>query len=265
MPATQRKDSGPRQRSILATLGLGYLLLLLSVLAFSAVCCVFDHTSLATGIDATNIVVHPMDDVTWVEWEKQYAENRILSGYVPMEAKHPLGMSMIYNFSIVPIYVRTTNEENVTYPSFEVSVLVEDETGHIRGYGSARPEVSASGARVVETVFLYNVPDLLRGQELRIHVVSMIQRRLVVDEEYLTVRTFPRIEWMELPRILLFFLAFSTLPVSAFLPSTLKRRAEGWWRLMLKKGPRVVILVILLSWIAFIAYWDVVCKMFSFL
>lgn len=200
-----------------------------------------------------------------MDWEKQNVVSKILSGSVPMEAKYPVVVGMIYNFSLVPIYVRTVNEGNLTYPSFELNVLVEDETGYIRGYGYARPKISASSARVVQTMFLYNVPDALRGQQLTIHAVSIIQGSLVVDEQHFEVRTFPNIELTELPRILLFFLTFSTLPVTAFLPNALKQRFEDLWRRVLEKGPRVVALTIILFMIAFVIYWDAVCKFFSFL
>jgi hypothetical protein len=72
---------------------------------------------------------------------------------------------MAYNFSILPVHVRATNVLNVTIPSFVVSVLAEDNTGHIRGYGAKSPKISFPGERVSEIVLLYNVPVALRGQD----------------------------------------------------------------------------------------------------
>lgn len=253
----------PKQRqlraskpSVLAMIGFGYLLVLISTLAFLAILGI-NSTASAARFD-----VRSMDGRTWVDWEREYAESAVAVG-VTVEADYRLDMA--YNFSILPILVRVTNDLNVTIPSFEVLVLVEDNTGHIRGSGGESPKVSFPGERVSEIVFFYNVPVILRGQELRIHVVSFIQQTMVVDKKLLAVRTFPSLEAKELPRILLFFLTFSAMPVSVFLPPTLKKRAEDWWRGMLEKDLRVVVLLILLFAIGLAVYWNYVCKVFCFL
>jgi len=242
--------------SVLAAIGFGYLLILISTLVFLAILHV-NSTAASARFD-----VRPMDGRTWVDREREYAESAHEVG-VAIEADYRFDMA--YNFSILPIHVRATNLLNVTIPSFVVSVLVEDNTGHIRGYGAESLKVSFPGERISEIVFLYNVPVILRGQELRIHVVPFIQQTIAVDKKLLAVRTFPSLEARELPRILLFFLTFSAMPVSVFLPPTLKKRAEDWWRGMLEKDLRVAVLLIVLFAIGFVVYWNYVSKVFCFL
>ena len=172
---------------------------------------------------------------------------------------------MIYNFSTIAIEVTVRNVGNLTLPDFCVQVLIEDETGHIRGTGSDSPRVSATGERLVRTLFLYNVPVVLRGQELRIHVVSVIQRTLVVDKKLLQVRTFPSLEEKELLRVLFFFLTYSSPPVAVFVPLNLKQRVDEWWRKTLEKRPHIAALLLIVVGLAFVVYWDFVCQAFYFL
>jgi hypothetical protein len=248
-----------RDIQFLAVMGLGYLLILISTLPFLAILQVNSKPSEAP-FDITHVT--PMDGRSWVDWEREYAETTVPVG-VTTEADYRFDMA--YNFSMLPIHVRVTNDWNVTIPSFAVLVLVEDNTGHIRGSGGAAPKVSAHAAQISEEVFIYNVPATLRGQELRIHVISFIQQNMTVGKQMLMARTFPNLEMRELPRILLFFLTFSTLPVSVFLPPTLKKLAEDWWRLMLEKDLRAAILLIVFFAIGLAVYWDYVCKVFCFL
>jgi hypothetical protein len=245
-----------KKTSVLAVISFGYLLILISTLAFLAIVGI-NSTSSAARFD-----VRPIDGRTWVDWETEFAESPVPVG-VTVEADYRLDMA--YNFSILPIHVTVTNDLNVTIPSFEVLVLIEDSTGYIRGFGMESPKVSFPGERVSQVVFFYNVPVILRGQELRIHVISLIQQTLAVDKKLLLVRTFPNLEMKELPRILLFFLTFSTLPVSVFAPPALKKLAEKLWRQMLEKNLRVALLLIVLFTIGFALYWNYVCKVFSFL
>jgi hypothetical protein len=219
------------------------------------------------GPSAAQSNVSPIDGTTWIEWESRYAEGVPPFSDLVIEAKYRFCMAMVFNFSLVPIQVTVRNEGNLTLRDFVVLVLVEDETGHIRGNGGASPIVSATGDKVVEENFLYNVPDLLRGQELRIHIVSRIQETMVIDKKLVLVRTFPVPDWSEAPRMFLFFLTFTTLPVGlgTFMPPRLKRRAERWW-LQSLRGNGVMPAVLLVCIAVLLAmYWNIICKMFYFL
>lgn len=253
----KRRQLHASKPPVFGTIGLGYLLFLISTSAFLLIVLYFSSTPSATQFDVT-----PRDGRTWIDWEREYAQTANPVG-VMIEADHRPDMT--YNFSIVPIHVTVINERNVTIPSFEVQVLVEDDTGYIRGFGRKSLKVSADGERISGAVFLYNAPIALRGQELRIHVISVIQQNMTVGKQLLVVRTFPNLERKEFPRTLLFFLTFSTLPVSVFLPRTVKNRAEDWWRRMLEKDLRVVDILIVLFAIGLAVYWDYVCKVFCFL
>jgi hypothetical protein len=258
-PKHAQKGLPASKPPFLAVIGLGYLLVLVSSGTFLAILFFNDRPS------PVEFDVARTDGMTWIELEKLYAETVLSVDHLAIKAEHRLDMVMIYNFSTLPIQVTVTNEGNLTLPDFMVQVLIEDQTGHIRGVGSAALRVSAADERVAEKVFLYNVPALLRGQELRIHVLSMIQKAtIVMDKQLLLVRTFPRLEEPELPRILLFFLTFSALPVSVFLPSTVKQRAENWWRRMCESNYYTMVLLMLFFTIALAGYWDYVCKVLSF-
>ena len=258
----QKTSQGQREHTrvprTLTVIGLGYLLVLVGTATFSTV--LIANTMPST----TQYNVVPIDGRTWTDWEESYAQNPVAVD-LTIEVEHKLEMAMIYNFSTIPIEVVVTNLGNLTLPDFEVWVLIEDQTGHIRGTGGDSPKVSATGELIVRALFIYNVPAVLRGQELRVHVVSMIQRTLVVDKKLLLVRTFPSIEGKELPRILLFFLTFSALPVGVFLPANMKQRAEGWWRRVLEKSPSAAVLSVSLFVIVLVVYWDYVCKVLCYL
>jgi hypothetical protein len=219
------------------------------------------------GPSAAQSNVSPLDGVTWIEWERDYAEGVPPFNDLVIEAKYRLCVAMVYNFSLVPIQVTVRNVGNVTLRDLVVVVLVEDETGHIRGSGGASPSVSATGDKVIEENFLYNVPVLLRGQELRIHIVSSIQQTMVIDKKLLLVRTFPGPDWSEAPRMLLFFLTFTSLPIGlgTFVPPGLRRRAEHWW-LRSFRGNELIPAVLLVCLVVLLAvYWNIICKMFYFL
>jgi len=219
------------------------------------------------GPSAAQSNISPIDGTTWIEWEKRYAEGVPPFNDLVIEAKYRFCMAMVFNFSLIPIQVTVRNVGNLTLRDFVVFVLVEDETGHIRGSGGASPNVSATGDKVVEENFLYNVPALLRGQELRIHIVSRIQETMVIDKKLVLVTTFPVPDWGEAPRMFLFFLAFTTLPVGlgTFMPPLLKRRAERWW-LQSFRGNGVMPAVLLVCIAVLLAvYWNIVCKTFYFL
>jgi hypothetical protein len=134
--------------------------------------------------------VLPIDGTTWIEWENQYAARVPPIPDLAIEAKYQ--PCMVYNFSLVPIEVTVRNVGNVLLHDFQMLVLVEDETGHLRGSGGASPKVSATGEKIIQQNFLYYVPASLRGQELRIHVVSRIQQTMVIDKKLVLFQNIPR-------------------------------------------------------------------------
>lgn len=253
-------------KAAFSAIGMGYLLLLITTATFVAVCLYFDHAPSTKSLDPKHIDITPIEGIAWTDWEKSYAEN-VVPADLTIEAEHTWWTATNYNFSTIPIEVTVTNVGKLTFQDFYVLILIEDDTGHIRGTGGDSPRVSATGERVTRSLFIFNAPEDLRGQELRVHIIPTIQQQtLVIGKPLLRfVRTFPSTQQRELPRILLFFFAFSTLPVGVFLPPPLRRHLEGWWRRKLENDSGVVILLIILSLLGSFVYWDIVCKVFCFL
>jgi hypothetical protein len=178
------------------------------------------------------------------------------------------------NFSMLHFQVSMTAPRNETIPNPIVEVFIEDQSGYVVGYGSTLSDSSPFwkptpggnkmfSSSVPPVIFGYNVPPVLRGQMLQVHVQWFEEGfKVLIGTGKFTVKTFPNLNLIEVPRVLLFFFAFSTLPVSTFVPSPWKNKIETCLnQTYLNHRHRFLVFMIAL-FLGSVLYWNCVCKFF---
>lgn len=192
-----------------------------------------------------------------------------------MDAKKCDLCDFVSNFSMLHFQVSITARMNETVRNPIVELLIESQAGYVVGVGSTLTDPmpfwqpTPSGNRdfssviPVVIIFGYDVPSVLRGQVLQIHVQLFEDGwRLLVWATTFTVKTFPN--FIDIPRVLLFFFSFGTLPAlpaNTFIPTRYRKKLETF--LLHHHGVLLIVMVALLL-ISGI-YWNYVCKVYCFI
>jgi hypothetical protein len=181
-------------------------------------------------------------------------------------------LNLFSNFSMQYFCVSITATDNETIQNPIVEVWIVDEAGFVVGYGNTVYDLSpfwhnhpggnkVFSAAPVTVIFGYNVPSVLRGQVLQVHVWwNENGFRWLIGTKLFTAKTFPNL--IEAPRILFFFFAFSTLPVGTFLPARWKKKIDACLNSIYLNRRHQFSMLMVLAFLLFALYWNFVCKFF---